>query len=312
MPGVAWKTGGWAASILETVGKTPMVRIGRLNPNPNVLLLAKLEGFNPSGSVKDRAALRMIEAAEQAGELSSGKTILEATSGNTGIALAMIGAVKGYQTVLVMSEGASLERRQAMEAYGAEVVLTPAAQGTDGAISMARKMAAESPEKYFMPDQFSNHANPLAHYEKTAEEMLEQAGGRVDAFVASIGTGGTLMGVSRFLKARCPAARVIGVEPMKGHKLQGMKNLEESEVPSIFERERLDEKLHVSDSDAIRTMQKLAKTEGILAGMSSGAALFAAIGQVKKMESGIVVALLPDRGERYLSTGLFASKTHGV
>ncbi|VVC01445.1 Tryptophan synthase beta chain [uncultured archaeon] len=300
-----WKTGGWPANILETVGNTPMVRINRLNGNPEVSLLAKLEGNNPAGSVKDRIALNMVEAAEVGGSLTKGKIILEPTSGNTGIAIAMIGAVKGYKVRIVMPESASEERKKTIRAFGAELVLTPAAQGTDGAINAARRMRAEEPERYFVPDQFSNPANPQAHYRKTAEEILAQSGGKVDAFVGAVGSGGTLMGVSRFLKERSPGTKVICAEPGVGHKLQGMKNMQESAVPEIFRRESVDGTVYVKDPDAIDMARQLAKKEGIFAGMSSGAAMWAAVEHAKGMERGTVVVLLPDRGDRYLSTGLF-------
>jgi cysteine synthase len=282
-----------------------MVRINKLNENRNVSLLAKLEGNNPAGSVKDRIALSMVEAAEANGRLTKGKIILEPTSGNTGIAIAMIGAVKGYKVRIVMPESASEERKKTIRAFGAELVLTPAAQGTDGAINEARRMRKEEPEKYFVPDQFSNPANPQAHYRKTAEEILAQSSGRVDAFVGAVGSGGTLMGVSRFLKERNPGTKIICAEPGVGHKLQGMKNMQESEVPEIFRRESVDRTIYVKDPDAIGMARQLAKKEGIFAGMSSGAAMWAAIEHAKGMENGTMVVLLPDRGDRYLSTGLF-------
>ena len=290
--------------MLETIGNTPMVRINALNSNPNVRLLAKLEGNNPAGSVKDRVALSMVEAAEAEGSLTRDKIILEPTSGNTGIALAMVGAVKGYRVLLTMPESASDERKKIARAFGAELVLTPAAQGTDGAINAARKMNADEPGKYFMPDQFSNRFNPHAHYQKTAEEILQQSGG-VDAFVAAVGSGGTLMGVSRFLKERNAGTKIVCAEPFTGHKLQGMKNMEESKVPKIFRREEVDRTIYVRDSDAIDMARALARKEGIFTGMSSGAAMWAALKSAKDMETGTVVVLLPDRGDKYISTGLF-------
>jgi len=297
--------GGLTASVIDAIGNTPMVKVNRLNPNPKVLMLAKLEGNNPSGSVKDRAAKLMIEDALYKGHLTHDKTILEATSGNTGIALAMIGAALGYKVTLAMPEGASEERRRMIAAFGAKLVLTPAKLGTDGAIAAVRRMAEEEPGKYFVPDQFSNPANPASHHEATAREIMRQAGGRVDAFVAALGSGGTLMGISRYLHETQPSARIIAVEPRAGHKLQGMKNMEESEVPAIFDRSEIDETIYVEDEDAHEYARRLAREEGILAGMSSGAAMWAAVKVASEMDSGTLVVLLPDRGERYLSTGLF-------
>jgi cysteine synthase len=300
---IKWKTGGMTADIVEAIGNTPMVRINRLNPNPGVLMLAKLEGANPSGSVKDRAAARMVLEAERQGALLPGMTILEPTSGNTGIALAMIGAARGYKVKLAMPESASEERKRMIRAFGAELVLTPAELGTDGAIAAARKIASEEPLKYFLPDQFSNQANPAAHHDGTAAEILRQAGGNVDALVAALGSGGTLMGISASLRAA--GTRIIAAEPFPGHRLQGMKNMEESEVPKIFHRECLGETIYVRDSDAHAMARRLAREEGILAGMSSGAAMLAAVHVASRMDNGTLVVLLPDRGERYLSTGLF-------
>jgi cysteinyl-tRNA synthetase len=291
------------ADVVDAIGNTPMVRINRLNPNPDVLLLAKLEGANPSGSVKDRAAARMVLEAEKRGFLKPGIEILEATSGNTGIALAMIGAARGYRVTLAMPQSASEERKQMIRAFGANLVLTPATLGTDGAIAEVKRMAEAEPGRYFVPDQFSNPANPAAHHEGTALEILQQAGGKVDAFVAALGSGGTLMGVSAHLKAG--GTRVIAVEPYPGHRLQGMKNMAESEVPRIFERERMGETVYVKDDDAHEMARRLAREEGILAGMSSGAAMWAAAQAAARMKEGTIVVLFADRGERYLSAGLF-------
>jgi cysteinyl-tRNA synthetase len=299
------KTGGGAADVIETIGNTPMVRINRMNPNPNVLMLAKLEGANPSGSVKDRAAARMIMEAERTGALDRRMTILEPTSGNTGIALAMIGAARGYSVKIAMPQSASEERKRMIRAFGAELILTPATLGTDGAVAAVKKIESDEPGKYFVPDQFSNPANPAAHHEGTAKEILRQAGGELDAFVASLGSGGTLMGISKHLKSVLPQVRIVGAEPYPKHKLQGMKNMDESEVPPIFDRERLDKTVYVQDSDALDMARRLAREEGIFAGMSSGAAIWAAAQVAADMEEGKIVVLLPDRGERYLSTGLF-------
>ena len=210
-------------TILDTIGSTPMVRINALSPNPKVKIFAKLEGFNPTGSIKDRIAVKMIETAEREGRLTKGKTIIEPTSGNTGIGLAIVGIVKGYPVEIVMSEAVSIERRKIIRAYGGTVRLTPAAEGTDGAIRLARKLVAENPDKYFMPDQFANAANYLAHYENTALEIWQQTGGQIDYLVCAIGTSGTLMGLSRFLKVMNPAIKVVCAQPTKGHYIQGLK-----------------------------------------------------------------------------------------
>ena len=217
-----------------------MVRINALSPNPKVKIFAKLEGFNPTGSIKDRIAVKMIETAEREGRLTKGKTIIEPTSGNTGIGLAIVGIVKGYPVEIVMSEAVSIERRKIIRAYGGTVRLTPAAEGTDGAIRLARKLVAENPDKYFMPDQFANAANYLAHYENTALEIWQQTGGQIDYLVCAIGTSGTLMGLSRFLKVMNPAIKVVCAQPTKGHYIQGLKNMEEAIVPDIYDPSKID------------------------------------------------------------------------
>jgi cysteinyl-tRNA synthetase len=298
---------GKARNVLELIGATPIVRLNRLNPNPRVELYVKLEYFNPGGSVKDRPAYAMIEAAEAAGELTPEKTVIEATSGNTGIGLALVCAVKGYRLLLTMPESASLERRRILKAMGAELLLTPAHQGTDGAIEEAYRLARENPEKYFLADQFNNPANPESHKE-SAREIWEQTGGQVTLVVATIGTTGTLMGLARYLKEFNPAIRVVGVEPYLGHAIQGLKNLKESYVPGIFEKGRADEMVNVEDEEAFETARKLARQEGLLLGMSSGAAVAAAIRKARELESGLIVAIAPDSGERYLSTPLYAEK----
>jgi cysteine synthase B len=291
--------------ILGLIGRTPMIRIERLNPNPRVELLAKLEGFNPTGSIKDRIALSMIEQAEREGTLVRGKTILEPTSGNTGIALAMIGAVKGYEVEIVMSEAVSIERRKMIQAFGARVTLTPARLGTDGAIFRARELLREFPERYFMPDQFSNHYNQLAHYRNTAVEILEQTGGRLDYFVSALGTSGTLMGVGLALKERVPGVRIVSAHPVRGHYIQGLKNLEEAIVPAIYDAAKIDRHIMVETEDAFDLARRLALEEGVFAGMSSGAALWAARVVAGEVEAATIVTILPDRGEKYLSTELF-------
>jgi cysteinyl-tRNA synthetase len=292
-------------SIIDTVGNTPLVEIKRLNPNPKVTLLAKLEYFNPGGSVKDRIAKTMIETAEASGALTLDKIVLEATSGNTGIGLALVCGVKGYRLLLTMSESASLERRKILQAMGAEIKLTPPHLGTDGAIEEAYRLAREHPETYFMTDQFNNDANWRAHYDGTGREIWEQTQGKITMLVATMGTTGTLMGISRRLKEYSPDIQIVGVEPYLGHKIQGLKNLKESYRPGIFERERLDKKVNVDDNTAFEMTRELARKEGMFVGMSSGAAMAIAHEEVMSLSAGVVVVILPDGGERYLSTPLF-------
>ena len=293
--------------ILSAIGNTPMVELKHLNGNGRVRVLAKLEGNNPGGSVKDRPALYMIRKAEESGELTRDKTILEPTSGNTGIALAMIGAAKGYRVKLTLPECVSTERRHVLEAFGAEVLLTPARQGTDGAILKAHEMLEQQPDTYYMPNQFTNENNVLAHYETTGPEIFEQTDGEVDVFVAGMGTTGTLMGVSRYLKEKDEHVRIVGVEPTEGHTIQGLKNMKEAIVPEIYDPSRLDEKITVADGPAFEIARRLATEEGIFAGLSAGAAVAGALEVAAKMQSGTVVTVIPDRGDRYLSTMLFRS-----
>lgn len=294
-----------ADNILETIGSTPMVRINRLNPNPRVNIMAKLEGFNPTGSIKDRIALRMIEDAEKLGRLRQGQTIIEPTSGNTGIGLAMIGVVKGYEVVIVMSDAVSTERRRIIKSYGANVILTPGEQGTDGAIRLARKMVAENPDKYFMPDQFANAANYQAHYERTALEIWEQTGGKVDYLVCALGTSGTIMGISRFMQALNPDIKVVCAQPVRGHYIQGLKNMEEAIVPAIYDASRIDIQEIIESKEAIEMARQIILNEGIFAGMSSGAALLAATRVAARIPDGNIVVVFPDRAEKYLSTTMF-------
>jgi cysteine synthase B len=294
-------------SLLSAIGNTPLIELNNLNGNSKVRIFGKLEGNNPGGSVKDRPAYYMLKKAEESGRLIRGKTILEPTSGNTGIALAMIGAAKGYKVKLCMPECVSLERRSIIEAFGAEVVLTPANETTDGAIRKAHQFIAEEPGKYYMPNQFENENNVLAHYETTGPEIFYQTKGKIDVFVAGMGTGGTLMGVAKYLKERKPEIKIVGVEPTVGHKIQGLKNMQESIVPKIYHSEKLDEKIIVEDDPAYEMARLLATKEGIFVGMSSGAAVLGALRIAKKMDSGIIVVILPDRGDRYLSTTLFRS-----
>lgn len=292
-------------NILETIGNTPMVRINRLCPNPRVNIYAKLEGFNPTGSIKDRIALQMIEKAEQEGRLTKGKTIIEPTSGNTGIGLAIIGIIKGYPVEIVMSEAVSVERRKIIRSYGGKVILTPASEGTDGAIRLARKLVTENPDQYFMPDQFSNSANYLAHYENTALEIWQQTEGKIDYLVCALGTSGTIMGLSKFLKQRKQNIKIVCAHPIKGHYIQGLKNMEEAIVPAIYNPSCIDLQVMVESEEAIAMAREIIAKEGIFAGMSSGAAMLAAIRTARQIDSGNVVVVFPDRAEKYLSTPMF-------
>lgn len=289
-------------SIFDAIGNTPLVEFKNLNGNPRVKILGKLEGSNPGGSVKDRPAYYMIIKAEESGELTKDKTIVEPTSGNMGIALAMIGAAKGYRVKLFMPECVSTERQRTLAALGAEVMLTPAEESTDGCITRARQLVAEEPDKYYMPNQFDNDANVLAHYETTGPEILSQTNGEVDIFVAGMGTTGTLMGTGKYLKEKKPGMKIVGVEPTVGHTIQGLKNMNESIVPKIYHPEIFDEKVVVEDEEAFETTRRLAVKEGLFVGMSSGAAAAGALHIAKNLNSGTIVVILPDRGDRYLST----------
>jgi cysteinyl-tRNA synthetase len=293
-------------NILDLVGKTPIVPIVRLNPHKNVKIYVKIESFNPGGSVKDRIALNMIETAEQSGELTTEKIVLEATSGNTGIGLAMVCAVKGYKCMLVMPESASIERRKVMEAYGAEILLTPARRATDGAIEEAYALAREYPERYFLTDQFNNEANWGVHYQTTGPQIWEQTGGTVTDVIATMGTSGTAMGISRYFAENHPEVKVTAVEPFLGHKIQGLKNMKESYRPGIFDKSLPYQILNIDDEDAFEHSRLLAKKEGIFVGMSAGAAMCAALVRAQQVKRGLIVAILPDGGERYLSTPLFS------
>lgn len=295
----------YANNILETIGNTPLVRINRLSPNPDVNIFAKLEGFNPTGSIKDRIAVAMVEQAEREGKLYPGKTIIEPTSGNTGIGLAIAGIVKGYPVEIVMSAAVSVERRKIIRSYGGKVILTPADQGTDGAIRMAHKLVAENPDKYFMPDQFSNASNYMAHYKSTAIEIWQQTGGEIDYIAGAIGTSGTLMGLSKFLKIMNPDIKVVCAHPVRGHYIQGLKNMEEAIVPEIYNPSIIDFTEMVESEEAIEMARRIIREEGIFAGMSSGAAMLAAVRTAEKIEKGNIVAVFPDRAEKYLSTTMF-------
>ncbi len=293
-------------NIIQTIGDTPLVRINKLNPKPGqVEIYAKLEGSNPGGSVKDRIALKMVEQAVAEGKLTKDKTIIEATSGNTGIALAMIGAIKEYRVEIVMSDAVSVERRKMIAAYGAKVTLTPGKDGTDGAILHVRELLKKFPEKYFNPNQFSNEYNKIAHYETTAQEIWKQTNGELDYFVAAIGTSGTLMGVGTFLKRYKPGVKVVSAEPVAGHYIQGLKSMDEAIVPEIYDRKQLDDIIKIETAEAWVMARRIIREEGIFVGMSSGAAMLAATKIADKIDSGKIVTIFPDRGEKYLSTKLF-------
>ncbi len=299
---------GWPMlfdSILDAIGNTPLVRMNRLLDQPGVEIYGKVEATNPGGSVKERISLSMIEAGEASGALTKEKIVLEATSGNTGIGLAMVCAAKGYRCVLVMPESASIERRKIMQAYGAEILLTPARRATDGAIEKCYAMAREFPDRYFMTDQYNNEANWRAHYVGTAPEIWRQTEGKVTHVVATLGTSGTVMGLSKWFRDNHPQVKVLAVEPGRGHKIQGLKNMKESYRPGIYDKNQPDQILPIEDDDAFNMVRRLARTEGVLVGMSSGAAMSAAVDYAKNVEGGMFVVLLPDSGERYLSTPLF-------
>ncbi|MBN1614358.1 MAG: cysteine--tRNA ligase [Deltaproteobacteria bacterium] len=299
-------------SILDMIGNTPLVEIRRLHHSDKVKIYAKLESFNPGGSIKDRVALYMINGAERRGELTRDKTILEATSGNTGIGLALVAAAKGYRLCLAMPESASEERKKILRAMGAELHFTPANLGTDGAIEVAYHMLREHPDRYFGADQFNNYDNVLAHYEGTGEEIWHQTEGKVTMVIASLGTSGTAMGISARLKEHNPAIRIVGVEPYLQHKIQGLKNMKASYRPGIFDKNRLDEKINILDEDAFEMARMLARQEGLLVGMSSGAAMHVAIEKAKELEEGLIVVILPDGGGLYLSTELFTDRTQST
>lgn len=296
-------------NVLDLIGNTPLVKINKLTGKKDATVLAKLERQNIGGSIKDRIAKYMIEKAEKEGKLTKEKIILEPTSGNTGIGLAIVAAVKGYKIVFTMSESVSEERRKILKAFGANFILTSKEKGTDGAIELAYNMAKKEPEKYFMPDQFNNSDNVLAHYETTGREIIEQTGGKIDMFIAALGTTGTVMGTGKRLKEFNPKIKIIGVEPHLGHKLQGMKSLKEAYRPGIYNRKGMDEKVFIKDEDAFEATRQLAEKEGLLVGMSSGAVMHIALQKAKELGHGkTIVVILPDTGERYLTTDLFNKK----
>lgn len=290
------------SSILDTIGHTPLIELKQLSPKPGVRILAKLEGQNPSGSVKDRIALAMIEDAERRGALVKGKTILEPSSGNTGIALALVGRMKGYHVKIVMPENVSVERRQLLALYGAEIALSDGRLGSNGAIDLAMKMVRDG--DYFMPYQYGNELNPRAHYLTTGAEIIEDAP-EVDVFVAGLGTGGTLMGVGRRLKEHNPRVKVVAVEPEQGDLVQGLRNLSEGFIPPILDLDLLDGKIICSSGNALDCQRKLALSEGIFGGISSGAVVYGALRLAQNLERGTIVALFADGVWKYLSTGLW-------
>lgn len=294
------------ASILDTVGNTPLVRINQLNPYPGIEILAKLEGFNPLGSVKERIALSMIDGAERSGALTKDKILVESSSGNTGIGLAMVSAVKGYRLIVTMPDNVSVERRKILKAMGAEVVLTPGKLGTDGAWDRADEIYQSDPAKYFRVHQYKDLNNTRIHYETTGPEIWEQTSGRLDYFVVGLGTTGTVMGAGRFLKEKNPGLKIVGVEPTREHRQQGLRNMSKSRQPDIFDPSLLDQRLVATDEDAFRMAKELCRREGILAGISSGSALWAALEVARTASAGSrIVVIFPDRGEKYLSTELF-------
>ena len=297
-------------SIERTIGNTPLVRLQRLpgadNAGRGNVILGKLEGNNPGGSVKDRPAWRMVQEGLRAGKLRPGKTILDSTSGNTGIALAMIGSVLQYPVELVMPENVSIERKRIIHAYGAKVTYSDPMEGSDGAIRLCRKVLDADPQKYFKPDQYFNPMNPQAHYENTGPEIFRQTNGTVTHFVAGIGTGGTIMGAGRYLKEVNPEIQVIAVEPDDAlHGLEGLKHMATSIVPGIYHEEELDGKIPVSTEDAYSMVYRLSQEEGVLVGQSSGAAMFASIKIARKLRAGTIVTIFPDFGDKYLTTNLW-------
>ena len=290
-------------TIEEFVGNTPLVRLKKLPGDSSNVVLVKLEGNNPAGSVKDRPALAMIAKAEARGEIKPGDTLIEATSGNTGIALAMAAAIKGYRMVLIMPEHLSIERRQTMRAYGAELLLVSKAEGMEGARDLAEKMQAEGKGRIL--DQFSNPDNPAAHYESTGPEIWRDTDGRITHFVSSMGTTGTIMGCSRYLKEQNPNIQIVGVQPEEGAQIPGIRKWPDEYVPSICDYQRVDRMLYVGQPEAEETARRLAAEEGIFAGISSGGALYAALQLSKEVENAVIVSIVCDRGDRYLSTGVF-------
>jgi cysteine synthase B len=294
-------------TIESTIGLTPLVRLKRIQVGSNTLL-AKLEGNNPAGSVKDRPALSMLTQAEARGEIAPGDTLIEATSGNTGIALAMAAAIRGYQMILIMPDSASSERKQAMAAYGARLIEVTKDQGMEGARDLADAMIARGEGKPL--NQFANHDNPLAHFETTGPELWEQTGGNITHFVSSMGTTGTIMGVSRYLKSKNEAIQIVGLQPEDGASIAGIRRWPEAYRPSIFEQSRVDRIIDIGQQEAEEHMRRLACEEGILAGVSSGGALAGALRIAREVDNAVIAFIVCDRGDRYLSTGLYAPEQH--
>ena len=295
-------------SVLHLVGNTPLLELTKVTAgiSSRVRVFAKLEGFNPGGSVKDRPALKMVAEGLRSGLLAPGKTILDSTSGNTGIALALVGAVLGYPVELVIPANVSIERKKIIAAYGARMIFSSPLEGSDGAIRLCRQILHESPERYFKPDQYFNEANPQAHYETTGPEIWAQTQGKISHFVAGIGTGGTIMGTGRYLKERNPQVQVLAVEPDDAfHGLEGLKHMASSIVPGIYHEKELDGKIPVSTESAYDSVYRLGREEGVLVGQSSGAAIWAALKVARTLEEGVVVTLFPDFGDKYLSTNLW-------
>lgn len=286
------------------IGQTPLVRLQRLNEGSSNTILLKLEGNNPAGSVKDRAALSMIVKAEQRGHIQSGDTLIEATSGNTGIALAMVAAIKGYRMILIMPDNLSMERRWAMQAYGAELILVSKEEGMEGARDLALAMEAEGKGKVL--NQFGNDDNPLAHYETTGPEIWQQTQGQITHFVSAMGTTGTIMGTSRFLKEKQETIQIVGLQPQEGASIPGIRRWPKEYMPTIFDANRVDQVIDISQQDAEQTMKALATQEGIFCGVSSGGSVAGALQLSKQVENATIVAIICDRGDRYLSTGVFA------
>ncbi len=301
--------------ILETIGNTPLVEIEKLNPNPKVKIYAKIEGNNPTGSIKDRISLAMIEYAEKTGALKKGKTIIECTSGNTGIGIAMVAAIKGYKCKIILPESMSVERRKMITAFGAELILVKPEMWRDGATAMMRQMAQKN-KKLVMLNQFDNEQNCLAHYHNTGKEILTQVKTKIDYLIAGLGTGGTITGIARRLRQKYPQIKVIGIQPFLGEKIEGLRSVKSGAIPKILEpclpcgdhrKNLIDIVIDIHAKDASKTARDLAAKEGIFAGQSSGAVMFAAAKYAKKMAAGTIVTLFPDRGEKYLSTEIFSS-----
>ena len=290
-------------TIDQCIGKTPLVRLQRLNPNPSNIILGKLEGNNPAGSVKDRAALNMITKAENRGEIHPGDTLIEATSGNTGIALAMVAAIKGYKMILIMQENLSQERKDAMTAYGAELILVSKELGMEGARDLANKMSSEN--KGLQLNQFSNQDNPSAHYASTAREIWNDTNGEITHFVSSMGTTGTIMGVSKYLKEKNPEIQIIGIQPDDNSHIPGIRRWPKEYLPTIFDSTRVDKIMDISQSSAEQATRDLATHEGIFSGVSAGGAVASAIELSKQVNNAVIVTIICDRGDRYLSTGVF-------